>query len=86
MSPTNFAPDAHTEIGCDNDDISCDKLDDENGNKFFVASEPKQKIGAVSIDVTKAILLLGYASWSELEEGIKYYQVLKFKTMSLTII
>ena len=73
MSPTALDPVAHTGLRCDNDDISCDQLaDDENGNKLVVATEPKQKIGAVSIDVTKALLLLGFGNWSDLEEGIKY--------------
>ena len=72
MSYTTLDPDVHIGIRCNNENISCDKLDDENDNKLVLSSEPKQKIGAVSKDVTKAILALGFASWFELEEGIKY--------------
>ena len=67
MSPTIL--DQHTVIRCDNDGHPCDQLDEENGNGLVVASESKQKVGTVSIHVTKALLLLGFYSWSELEEG-----------------
>jgi hypothetical protein len=77
MSPAALDPEAHcilhntvhTAIRCDNDNLPFDELDDENGNILGVASEPKRKIGAVSIDVTKALILLGFTSWSELEDG-----------------
>ena len=43
--------------------VSSDKHMDQN---IIVT---KQKNGTVSIDVTKALLLLGFANWSGLEEG-----------------
>ena len=78
MCPTALDPAGKLNpIKYDNDDLACDEvLDDENGNKVDVVSEPKQKLGAVSIDVTKALLLLGFASWSGLEEGIATLQIL----------
>ena len=42
---------------------------DENSNDNVPSTEGIQKRGTVSIDVTKALMLLGFSSWSDLEQG-----------------
>ena len=43
---------------------------DQNTRTINVSTDITKKKGTVSIDVTKALLLLGISSWSNLEQGI----------------
>ena len=53
-------------------DVNEDIEKDSEGNKQEVEEviEEKTKKGTVSIDVTKALLLLGFTSWSGIEPGM----------------
>ena len=68
--------------------ISIDSPDSELENedaKNAVGSEDSKSIknGTVNIDVTKALLLLGFTSWSAVEEGTSFFC---FKTNYLVFI
>ena len=56
-----------TDNGCDGNTLHVSI--DEDSNLGLTSTEVKQKERTVSIDVTKALLLLGFASWTALEPG-----------------
>ena len=51
------------------DDTKSTQVVDENSNFTSEPTKNKNKRGTVSIDVTKALMLLGFSSWSTLEKG-----------------
>ena len=53
--------------GVANDDIG--KVSEVCGQEVEEVIEEKTRKGTVSIDVTKALLLLGFTSWSGIEPG-----------------
>ena len=73
MSPVSV--DATQNISEVEPDNRCGVNDDQEiGDEIALpvteeVKEEKTRKGTVSIDVTKAILLLGFTSWSEIETG-----------------
>ena len=52
--------------------------DDVSHHVNIKTEEEKQKDVAQSIDVTKALMLMGFGSWKNLEPGRKMYLKLSF--------
>jgi len=55
--------------------------DDISQRIVVLSAEEKQKQVAVSIDVTKALLLMGFGSWTTLEPGrnkIVHHTIIRF--------
>ena len=59
------APETNGAKGC----IYSDKFANGDSDLVNQPEDVKQKRGIVSIDVTKALMLLGFATWSALEPG-----------------
>ena len=57
----------------ENDDI--EKVSELCGQKLEEVIEEKTRKGTVSIDVTKALLLLGFTSWSGIEPGMRVWKI-----------
>ena len=56
--------------------------DDISQRIVVLSAEEKQKQVAVSIDVTKALLLMGFGSWTTLEPGrnkIVHHTIIRFQ-------
>ena len=52
-------------------DSNACEINDENVEDLAASGDSKSsKNGTVTLDVTKALLLLGFTSWSAVEEGI----------------
>ena len=61
-------------IKCDvNDNI--EKVSEVCGHEVEEVVEGKTRKGTVSIDVTKALLLLGFTSWSGIEPGMRVWKI-----------
>ena len=45
-------------------------LDNEDSEEIPTSGDSKTKNATVTLDVTKALLLLGFTSWSAAEEGM----------------
>ena len=59
-------------------DMICVNKDDDHGDVFGVDSEAMsekehKKTSSVSIDVTKALVILGFSNWSDLDDQGKLY-------------
>ena len=55
------------------DSHACE-INDENAEDLAASGDSKSnRNGTVTLDVTKALLLLGFTSWSAVEEGISSF-------------
>ena len=50
--------------------IKTHELDNEDSEEIPTSEDSKTKNATVTLDVTKALLLLGFTSWSAAEEGM----------------
>ena len=55
-------------------DSNACEINDENAEDLAASGDSKSnRNGTVTLDVTKALLLLGFTSWSAVEEGINSF-------------